>query len=329
MINFGVLLPSQVPAGSAFDQNFLKDIATLAKASREAGADAIFGLQHFGSSMQTLQPWPMLSWLSGSLGDGVGVGTCISLLPTQNPLQVAEEVATIDHLTRGRMFLGVGAGYREPELGAFGVTLASRGGRMEEAVYLLRSLWRGEMITAPGRYWNLEGMSIGIEPHTNGGPPIWLGAQSKPAISRAARIGDAWIAPANSPDETWLPFAQSLYLDELRKNGKIPEAVRHPVLLEYCASDNAEVIEFAFESLRREYLDYAAHGALSWFDSRFDEMKRSFAIGSVAEIGEKLSALVDLGFDYFILRPKWSRFPVEEAAESLETFGHQYSSLGD
>ncbi|MHB8794325.1 MAG: LLM class flavin-dependent oxidoreductase [Candidatus Nanopelagicales bacterium] len=327
MIEFGILLPTQVPSGTEIDAAFMADLASLARHSMECGAAGVFALQHFGSNLQTLQPWPLLSYLAGSMDSQVTVGSCVSLLTTQNPLQVAEEVATLDHLTGGRVILGVGAGYREPELAAFGVALDTRGPRMEESIRLIRDLWSGKRISWQGTFWHLEDVISGLAPFTAEGPPIWIGAQHKSAIRRAARIGDAWIAPGNSPDPTWIEYAQRTYLDGLAEVGKDASASRHPILLEYCANDDREVVALARENLKREYRDYARYAALSWFEDRFDEMSVSFAVGSVAAVGERIQSLADLGFDYFLLRPKWSEFPSHFAEDSVRVFGSEYSRV--
>jgi len=327
MVDFGILLPTQSPSGIKIGAQFTTDLVSLARHSMESGADGVFALQHFGSNMQTFQPWPLLSFLSGSMESSVKVGSCVSLLTTQNPVQIAEEMATLDHLTGGRVILGVGAGYREPELAAFGVALDSRGPRMEESIRLIRDLWSGKRVSWQGKFWHLEGLTSGIAPFTPGGPPIWIGAQHKAAINRAARIGDAWIAPGNSPDPSWIEYAQRTYLEGLAEVGKDASTMRHPILLEYCANDDRDVVALAMRNLKREYQDYARYAALSWFKDRFEEMSVSFAVGSVAAVGEKIQSLANLGFDYFLLRPRWSMFPSEIAEESIRIFGREFSSV--
>ncbi len=74
----------------------------------------------------------------------------------------------------------------------------------------MRQLWTGEEVNFQGKHFQLEGEHIGIRPYQDGGPPIWIGAGAEKSVQRAARIGDAWFAPGNSPKPNWLQTAMGL-----------------------------------------------------------------------------------------------------------------------
>jgi len=322
-LRFGVLLPTQAPSDEqGVSAAFIDSVVQIAAHADASGADAVFMLQHFGSNMPTMQPWPTLAWLAPQLS--CRIGSCIGLLPTQNPLQLAEEVATLDHLAPGRVILGVGAGYRQAELNAFGGTMQSRGARMADGVRALRALWAGE--PAPeSRFWAVGGMTSGLLPRTPGGPPIWMGAQSRAAVERAGELADAWIAPGNSPHGQWLVRHLAIHESARLAHGRQP-AEASPVLLEACISESADARAAALSELRAEYADYARYEALGWFRDRFDEMAPSFLFGDPERVAARVDELASAGFNYLVIRPKWSRLATADALETIDNLAAMVNS---
>jgi alkanesulfonate monooxygenase SsuD/methylene tetrahydromethanopterin reductase-like flavin-dependent oxidoreductase (luciferase family) len=136
------------------------------------------------------QPIPLLARLAPESGE-MRLKTSMLLLPLLNAVDVAENVATLDHLTHGRLDVGVAIGYRDPELRAAGLTRADRVRKLEESLDLMKRLWRGESVSAEGAYTRLTGARLGLLPRQQPHPPIEIGAQSVGATRRAARLADA------------------------------------------------------------------------------------------------------------------------------------------
>src|SRR5207249_2554375 len=126
------------------------------------------------------QPFPVLGRLAPETGS-MRIKTSMLLLPLLNPVEVAENIATLDHLTHGRLTVGVSIGYRETELAAAGVTRRDRALKLEESLGLMKRLWSGE---------EAYGGRMGFTPFQVPHPPIEFGAQSLAATMRAARLGD-------------------------------------------------------------------------------------------------------------------------------------------
>jgi len=82
-----------------------------------------------------------------------------------NPVEVAENVATLDHITHGRLLLGVAIGYREQELETAGLIRKDRGPKLEESIQLMKRLWSGEEVTFRGKYVNVTKGRMGFIPH--------------------------------------------------------------------------------------------------------------------------------------------------------------------
>jgi alkanesulfonate monooxygenase SsuD/methylene tetrahydromethanopterin reductase-like flavin-dependent oxidoreductase (luciferase family) len=118
------------------------------------------------------------------------IKTSVLLLPLLNPVEVAENVATLDHLCQGRLTVGVSIGYREAELQAANLTRQDRVAKLEESLELMKRLWSGEEVTFDGRFSRVSGGRMGLLPRQKPHPPIEFGAQSAAAARRAARLGD-------------------------------------------------------------------------------------------------------------------------------------------
>jgi len=128
----------------------------------------------------------------------IRLGTEVLVLPQRQPALVAKQVATLDLLSGGRVRLGVGVGWQEAEYESLGVPFVERGRRMDESLQLLRLYWTQASVTFRGRYYQAEAMGMDPKPLQPGGPPIWIGGDSEAALRRVGRLGDGWMAMAES-----------------------------------------------------------------------------------------------------------------------------------
>ena len=150
------------------------------------------------------QPLPMLARLAPET-DALRLKTSMLLLPLLNPVDVAENVATLDHITHGRLDLGVALGYREKELAAAGLTRKDRVPKLEESLDVMKRLWRGHAVTFEGAYTRLSDARLGFRPYQVPHPPLEMGAQSVGATRRAARLVDAVFF---GPQVAWTDVAR-------------------------------------------------------------------------------------------------------------------------
>src|SRR5213593_1420879 len=135
------------------------------------------------------QPIPLLARLAPETGR-LRLKTSMLLLPLLNPVDAAENVATLDHITHGRLDVGVAIGYREKELEAAGLTRKDRAPKLEESLALMKQLWSGEAVTFQGAYTRVSAGRMGFTPYQKPHPPLEMGAQSEGATRRAARLTD-------------------------------------------------------------------------------------------------------------------------------------------
>ena len=164
------------------------------------------------------QPFPILARLAPETGR-MRMKTSMLLVPLLNPVDVAENTATLDHITHGRFDLGVAIGYRETELAAAGLTRKDRVPKLEESLALMRRLWRGEPVTFEGAYTRVTDARCGFTPYQTPHPPLEMGAQSVGATKRAARLVDAVFF---GPQTAWKDVAEltTVYRDARAAEGK-------------------------------------------------------------------------------------------------------------
>jgi alkanesulfonate monooxygenase SsuD/methylene tetrahydromethanopterin reductase-like flavin-dependent oxidoreductase (luciferase family) len=149
-------------------------------------------------------PIPLLARLAPETGR-MRLKTSMLLLPLLNPIDVAENVVTLDHISHGRLDVGVAIGYREKELAAAGLTRKDRVPKLEESLALMKRLWRGEEVTVDGVYTRVTGGRLGMLPAQRPHPPLEMGAQSEGATRRAARLTDAVFF---GPQTAWRDVAR-------------------------------------------------------------------------------------------------------------------------
>ena len=119
--------------------------------------------------------------------------TNIMLVPSRHPLELAEEINTLNEMANNRFILGGGIGYKPDEFETCGWNFKTRARRFEECLEILRLAMRGERFSFKGNHFDID--NVMIQPAALRGeiPPLWIGAVSEPAMKRAGRLGDGWI----------------------------------------------------------------------------------------------------------------------------------------
>jgi probable F420-dependent oxidoreductase len=155
----------------------------------------------------------------------IGLGIAVVVLPARNPVQLARELATVDRLSGGRLTVAIGIGRKDPNAAALGLPTGHRARRLEEGVEVLRALWADGPATHNGELYDFEELTLEPKPLQRPGPPIWFGAGSPPALRRAARIGDGWLAAGSSPSSQFAGNLQ-IVVDALGEFGRERESFK-------------------------------------------------------------------------------------------------------
>ncbi|MFI0348991.1 LLM class flavin-dependent oxidoreductase [Actinomadura sp. 9N407] len=138
---------------------------------------------------------------AAALTSRIKLGTAVMALPGRPPALVAQELASLDLLSGGRLLPAFGLGVRNPgDQQAFGVRREERAAMLDEALPLLRRFWAGDEVTHHGAHYDYDGLRITPRP-AKGGFDVWLGGASEAELRRTGRISDGWLASFTTPAE--------------------------------------------------------------------------------------------------------------------------------
>ncbi|MEE2776082.1 MAG: LLM class F420-dependent oxidoreductase [Acidobacteriota bacterium] len=184
------------------------DVALLGSRAEALGFDSVWVNHHVlnvGYVRDRLGEGPyydalvMLTWIAAHTSR-VQLGTSVLVIPYLHPMVLAKELATLDHLSGGRLTVGVGVGSLPEENAALGVPYDSRGSYSNEFLEVLRKLWTEERASFRGDHFEFEDLISSPKPLQQPHPPIVVGGNRPPALRRAARLGDGWHPLNVSPD---------------------------------------------------------------------------------------------------------------------------------
>jgi alkanesulfonate monooxygenase SsuD/methylene tetrahydromethanopterin reductase-like flavin-dependent oxidoreductase (luciferase family) len=326
-MRFGLALmndfPPHITASSRIGQ-----LREQVRAARDAGIESVWVLNHFLGNMATTQPLPTLAALAEHAGD-MHLGTNMFILPLRHPVAVAEEFATLDHITGGRVIAGFGMGYRANEYESFGVPMTERAERYEESVGLIRRLWSDERVSFEGKHFTVRDQRIGIAPVQPGGPPVWVGAGvHRTGARRAARLGDAWIVPPHATPEQLRPILD-LYRAERERLGRAPAqeiVVRRELVLDEDPERARAVGLAARGKTTRMYAQFEApdntraYQHLQGDDNLAKTADSSYLFTDPDTAVAALRGLADLGITYVILRMQWFDLDQDRMLRTLRIF---------
>ena len=196
--------------------------------AEQAGFDGIF-LPERHHRTETMFP-PPLVMLAGyaTRTERVDLGTFVLQTPYYNPMHLAEDVAMIDLMSKGRVILGVGLGYHPDYFRLFNEPYKQRFSRFEESLDIMRLAWSSHTpFSYHGKRFEFDHVMLTPKPYQAGGPPLWIGAAYPEAIKRAGRLGDAWgILPFWDPIPN-LQAQAALYRESAAKLRSLPQSGAH------------------------------------------------------------------------------------------------------
>jgi probable F420-dependent oxidoreductase len=269
----GVNLPNYSDLGT---RDAIRAIAERAEA---LGYESVWTTDHvlmpkihpepYGHILETLST---LAYLA-AITDRVQLGTSIVVLPQRQPVLVAKQAATIDHLSGGRLVFGVGVGWVEEEFGFLGADFAARGRRTDEYIRALRELWTSPDPRFEGETVQFSEVLFSPRPQRPGGIPIVIGGGSPRALRRVAELADGWHAIGATPEEIRAGVSR---LAELAPERDLEVSLRIGV------------------ALGRPRLPPANERAAS----------RAVLEGEPGEIAARLSEYADAGLDHLVIEPE-------------------------
>ena len=189
-MDFGLLLPFRNPKQWAvpFPQLY-QDHIEQAVLAEELGYDHIWTTEHhFADDAWAPSLFPILSAIAMQTSR-IRLGTYIIILPLHNPVRVAEDAATVDIISDGRLDLGIGQGYWLSEFASFGIPRRERASRLEEGTEIIRRCFTEDSFSFTGTHYNLREVVLAPKPVQKPYPPIWIAAMAEKSVARVARLG--------------------------------------------------------------------------------------------------------------------------------------------
>ena len=270
--------------GICTDQNLAFDtLVERWQYFEKLGFDSIWDCDHFNQTSQPTGPyfegWTLLAGLAART-ERFRIGVLVSCNTFRHPGLLAQQTVTVDHISNGRLELGIGAGYTEGEHGRFGIPLPPTGDRRRafgEAVRIIDSLLRNETTTFDGRYYQLDGAYVRPGPVQKPRPPLTLGAHGPMMLRICAEYADTWNSLGS--------------IDEMRE--------RNQILDQHCADFGRDPRE-----IRRSFYGWS---------SKMSEQGLANPWESTDSFEEMVGRYREVGVNEFIIdQPQPEEFPVLE-----------------
>jgi len=234
-MKFGIIFANTGPFADG------RAAAEMGQAAEAAGFESLWTVEHVvvpsgyestypydpsgkmpgGEEFDIPDPLIWLSWVASATST-IRLATGILILPQRNPVVLAKELATLDHLSGGRMDLGIGVGWLEEEFDAIGVPFAERGRRTDDHVAAMRALWSQEKATYHGEFTDFDECISRPRP-VNGAIPVHVGGHTDIAARRAGRLGDGFFPGKGTPQD--LARGMDLVRATAKDHGRDPDAI--------------------------------------------------------------------------------------------------------
>ncbi|MGE3536403.1 MAG: LLM class flavin-dependent oxidoreductase [Candidatus Tectimicrobiota bacterium] len=186
-MKFGLFQSVQLPEPGSQVKYYREALEQVRHAEQLGYTSVWFTEHHFSRHGIVPSSLAVLAYLAG-VTRTIRLGTAVSVLPFHNPIQLAEEAATVDLLSDGRLDLGVGRGYQWGEFHKFGVSMDEATRRFEEAMEVLTRAWTAtEPFDHRGEFWQFHDMTLHPRPLQHPHPPLWVAASSPGSMDRVAR----------------------------------------------------------------------------------------------------------------------------------------------
>jgi probable F420-dependent oxidoreductase len=274
----------------------LDTILDLVDSFEALDIDSVWLSDRLVSTAPILEPVTFLSYLAGRLRH-MKLGTSTLVLPTRNPIVLAKELATLDFVSRGRLFPAFGLGGEDSkDLLALGVNRKERAPRADEMIVLMRRLWTEDNVTFDGKFYSVKDVTIRPRPWQKNGLPIWIGGRSEAAMRRTGRLGDGWLVSSVSPAEV------ATGIDAIRA---------------YAAAAGRQVPDDHYGVLIPFYFAANSEKAQAIAGRSVTEFT---AFGEPEQVRQKIKAYIAAGASKFVMRPCG---PFEDWRGQIQTLGRE------
>ena len=257
----------------------------VAKKCEEMGLHSFWIIDRI--AYDNLEPLTVLA-AAASATQRIRLGTSVLLPALRHPSLLAKTVATLDFISNGRLILGVGFGSRDNDFTAVEVPFKGRGSRAVEGLGLMKRLWTEDRVTHKGKYYHVEGLTIGPRPIQSPHPPIWTGGSAEVALKRAGTFANGYICGSSAIPE--LKSVWDKVASYARAAGRNPNEIEKAGLTFMAINDNKAKAVEALEAYVTRY-----YGRLR------GDIESTFPVGSPAACAERIMSFFDKGLDTLIV----------------------------
>lgn len=309
-LKFGVTLPTftwpdmDYKMAATIVRDFSKRTEELGFASITVWDHLIDAPGLYGGSW--LDPLICLSH-AAACTEKIKLGTHILVVPLRHPVLLAKEIATLDYISGGRFFLGVGPGWNEPEFDAMGISMKERGRRTDEVLDALKFLLTKKNVSFDGQFFKFK--DVTIDPMPPRFPEVWVAGGSrvpdalspdkpymaKSVLKRIAKHADVFTCRASGKTE-WVKRDFQTVKDYLKSVGRNPSTLRLGHVQAIYVVDT-EDREKALK-IQRPHFERIMGTHRSW-----DHLQECYMVGSVKDIITKLKELEAVGLEHVTLQP--------------------------
>jgi probable F420-dependent oxidoreductase len=194
VVQSGIAIPQafgREPVDAALIEKFVKQADAL-------GYHSLWVQEVIDAAL--LEPLSLLTY-AAALTQRIRLGSAILLATLRSPLQTAKTLSSLDHLSRGRLIVGVGLGSNTNVYPGYGIPTDKRLRRFVEGIELMKLLWTQERVSQENEFWKLVDERVEPKPVQKPHPPLWFGGSHLNALRRAARLGDGWLGGRTSTDK--------------------------------------------------------------------------------------------------------------------------------
>jgi len=186
VVRFGTVLPHRSATPLSMAQ--IKRVAQRAEA---LGFEDLWVTENTLDHAYSLDPFVILSY-AAAVTTRVRLGVAVVVLPMHSPIHIAHQALSLDHISNGRLVLGIGLG-RPNDYSDFQVPMERRVRRFREGIAVMKALWTQQKVNYEGEIFRLADAGIALRPVQQPHPPLWLGGSHPDAVRRAVRLGDGWM----------------------------------------------------------------------------------------------------------------------------------------
>ena len=335
-MDFGTFLLLQSPSARSQTEIFERGV-TIARTADRLGFDSVWCAEHHFSTYGYLSRPLMFATHLASRTERIRVGSAVVVLPLHHPLIVAEEIATADLLSGGRLDVGLGRGYQTYEFERLGFSLDESRDRFEEALDVLLRAFEGVPFGFEGKHYNFAETTVFPVPVQRPHPPIWIVGQSLESVVAIAKRGFNLVSGGfGVPVERLRSFREGFdaAVTDPGLRQQVRVSTQRPVYVTHDKSELPAVVEHARWNMRvtlslRQGLERVERGrALAVpFESEpeFDDLlARYFIMGTPQECIARLSELRDaMGMDHFNANFWFGDLEEKQVLRSMELFANE------